>query len=157
MYTLYGSDPGGRRGCSLVNVYKTTERGIEMGQTTMRIPVTLKEKLETIKRDVFGRYSTIALYDVVESIISENERLKQQIADMYGDMQSKKEEVQQQYIHLGEELKSKFKKKQDELALKHDFQLMKVLLDHFESSGSITKYAFETYVRVREGVESCGR
>lgn len=153
MYTLDGSDPGGRRGSSLVNVYKTTERGIEMGQTTMRIPVTLKEKLETIKRDVFGRYSTIALYDVVESIISENERLKQQIADMYGDMQSKKEEVQQQYIYLGEELKSKFKKKQDELALKHDFQLMKVLLDHFESSGSITKYAFETYVRVREGAE----
>lgn len=153
MYTFDGSDPGGRRGSSLVNVYKIIERGIEMGQTTMRLPVALKNKIEEYRKKEFGWSSSMALYDVIDSIMLRNENLKKRIQELNDEKKQMIEDQEKMFVYLGEELRNKFKKKQDELALKHDFQLMKVLLDHFESSGSITKYAFETYVRVREGAE----
>lgn len=153
MYTLDGSDPGGRRGSSLVNVYKIIERGIEMGQTTMRLPVALKNKIEEYRKKEFGWSSSMALYDVIDSIMLRNENLKKRIQELNDEKKQMIEDQEKMFVYLGEELRNKLQNKKDHLGLQYPFQLVEVLLDHFETSDSITKNAFETYIRFRGAVE----
>lgn len=123
-----------------------------MSETTMRVTHAVKSKIEAYKEKHFGRYSTLALYEVIDAIIQENESLKQKIKEKETEYERDRERVIREFVFVGEDLKRRLDQAENELGLSHPIELLDFLLELFESLEAIPKTAFKTFVRFRKNI-----
>lgn len=119
-----------------------------MSETTMRITYELRQNLEQYKKERFGAFSTMPLYEVVSELIKENEKLKARISDLEEDRKREEERAVREDVYLGEDLKEKITEVQNELGI-NTRELIDFFLTLYQSQTSIPMRAFQHYVQVK--------
>lgn len=74
-------------------------------------------KSEYPKKERFGAFSTMPLYEVVHELIRENEKLKARISDLEEERKREEERAVREDVYLGEDLKEKITEVQNELGI----------------------------------------
>lgn len=139
MYTKYNgscADPGAVPG-----------RSVNKMTTMVRMPIELKEQLEGMKE----RFGKKTIYDMVEHLIDTVERQKTRIGELQKEKEEQNANMEQHYIYLGEEMKKQFTEFQQHVDLKRPAAAVDFLISNFDSSLTMSRMAFDAYVRLKGG------